>query len=64
MLQRLYSQNQKIRGNIFRAMRHVNLDYLLKPDNNIGPASDHRQSLSIMDTDPINHTDKTDENSL
>ncbi len=28
MLQRLYQRNKKIRGNIFRAMRHVNIAYL------------------------------------
>ena len=29
MLEKLYGSNKKIKGNIFRAMRHVNLDYLL-----------------------------------
>lgn len=29
MLLKLYRSNRKIRGNIFRAMQHVNLDYLL-----------------------------------
>ncbi|MBT8341946.1 MAG: tRNA 2-thiocytidine(32) synthetase TtcA [Desulfatitalea sp.] len=28
MLESLYRKNRKIKGNIFRAMRHVNLDYL------------------------------------
>lgn len=30
LLDGLYRQNRKIRGNIFRAMRHVKVDYLLK----------------------------------
>jgi tRNA 2-thiocytidine biosynthesis protein TtcA len=30
MLHRLYESNKKIKGNIFRALRHVKLDYLLK----------------------------------
>ena len=30
-LQRLYMTNKKIKGNIFRSMHHVKLDYLLKP---------------------------------
>jgi len=30
MLDRLYRSNRKIKGNIFRAMRHVRADYLLK----------------------------------
>ncbi len=30
MLHTLYRSNSKIKGNIFRAMQHVNLDYLLK----------------------------------
>jgi tRNA 2-thiocytidine biosynthesis protein TtcA len=30
MLHRLYESNSKIRGNIFRALRHVKADYLLK----------------------------------
>ena len=30
MLQRLYTSNKKIKGNIFRALRHVKRDYLLK----------------------------------
>lgn len=30
MLRRLYESNEKIKGNIFRAMRHVKLEYLLK----------------------------------
>ena len=29
MLQQLYRSNRKIKGNIFRALRHVNTDYLL-----------------------------------
>jgi tRNA 2-thiocytidine biosynthesis protein TtcA len=29
MLQNLYKSNRKIKGNIFRALRHVNVDYLL-----------------------------------
>jgi tRNA 2-thiocytidine biosynthesis protein TtcA len=29
LLQDLYARNKKIKGNIFRAMRHVKLDYLL-----------------------------------
>jgi len=29
MLTELYRSNRKIRGNIFRALHHVNLDYLL-----------------------------------
>jgi tRNA 2-thiocytidine biosynthesis protein TtcA len=29
-LKRLYSTNNKIKGNIFRAMSHVKPDYLLK----------------------------------
>jgi tRNA 2-thiocytidine biosynthesis protein TtcA len=31
LLTQLYRSNQKIKGNIFRAMSHVRLDYLLKP---------------------------------
>jgi len=30
LLRRLYTSNKKIKGNIFRAMSHVNTDYLLK----------------------------------
>ncbi len=30
LLGQLYSSNKKIKGNIFRAMSHVNTDYLLK----------------------------------
>ncbi len=30
LLRQLYSSNKKIKGNIFRAMSHVNTDYLLK----------------------------------
>ena len=30
MLERLYRTNRKIKGNIYRAMSHVNMDYLLK----------------------------------
>jgi tRNA 2-thiocytidine biosynthesis protein TtcA len=30
MLNRLYSGNRKVKGNIFRAMRHVKTEYLLK----------------------------------
>jgi tRNA 2-thiocytidine biosynthesis protein TtcA len=30
LLAKLYQSNRKIRGNIFRAMSHVNVDYLLK----------------------------------
>jgi tRNA 2-thiocytidine biosynthesis protein TtcA len=30
LLRQLYRSNKKIKGNIFRAMRHVKLDYLLK----------------------------------
>ena len=30
MLQQLYRSNPKIKGNVFRAMHHVKLDYLLK----------------------------------
>ena len=30
LLSQLYSSNKKIKGNIFRAMSHVNTDYLLK----------------------------------
>jgi tRNA 2-thiocytidine biosynthesis protein TtcA len=30
MLHRLYESNPKIKGNIFRALRHVKMDYLLK----------------------------------
>lgn len=30
LLQRLYRSNRKIKGNLFRAMHHVNTDYLLK----------------------------------
>jgi tRNA 2-thiocytidine biosynthesis protein TtcA len=30
MLDRLYRSNRKIKGNVFRAMHHVRLDYLLK----------------------------------
>ncbi len=30
LLQQLYDSNKKIKGNIFRAMRHVKMDYLLK----------------------------------
>ncbi len=29
-LKRLYESNRKIKGNIFRAMSHVKMDYLLK----------------------------------
>jgi tRNA 2-thiocytidine biosynthesis protein TtcA len=29
LLQRLYRSNRKIKGNLFRAMHHVNTDYLL-----------------------------------
>ena len=29
-LQQLYRANKKVKGNIFRAMSHVNTDYLLK----------------------------------
>ncbi len=29
MLRRLYQKNGKIKGNIFRSMSHVKLDYLL-----------------------------------
>jgi len=32
MLQEFYRSNRKIKGNIFRALRHVNTDYLLKPE--------------------------------
>jgi tRNA 2-thiocytidine biosynthesis protein TtcA len=31
LLAQLYRSNKKIKGNIFRAMSHVRLDYLLKP---------------------------------
>jgi len=31
LLQQLYRSNQKIKGNIFRSMSHVKLEYLLKP---------------------------------
>ncbi len=31
MLHRLYASNNKIKGNIFRALRHVKPEYLLKP---------------------------------
>ena len=31
LLAGLYRSNRKIRGNVFRALRHVKLDYLLKP---------------------------------
>ena len=31
LLTQLYRSNKKIKGNIFRAMSHVRLDYLLKP---------------------------------
>ena len=31
LLNTLYRQNRKIRGNIFRAMHHVNPDYLPRP---------------------------------
>ena len=31
LLSQLYRSNKKIKGNIFRAMSHVRLDYLLKP---------------------------------
>lgn len=64
LLQTLYSGNQNVRGNIFRAMKHVNLDYLLKPDNNTSVKLNRHQSLSNMDTDPTNPTDKIDEHSL
>jgi len=30
LLKQLYRSNKKIKGNIFRAMSHVKLDYLLK----------------------------------
>lgn len=30
LLQALYRSNKKVKGNIFRAMRHVKMDYLLK----------------------------------
>jgi len=30
LLKQLYRSNRKIRGNLFRAMSHVNIDYLLK----------------------------------
>ena len=30
MLRKLYRSNKKIKGNIFRSMRHVREDYLLK----------------------------------
>jgi tRNA 2-thiocytidine biosynthesis protein TtcA len=30
LLQDLFRTNRKIKGNIFRAMRHINIDYLLK----------------------------------
>jgi tRNA 2-thiocytidine biosynthesis protein TtcA len=30
LLRQLYTSNKKIKGNIFRAMSHVNTDYLLK----------------------------------
>jgi tRNA 2-thiocytidine biosynthesis protein TtcA len=30
MLERLYQSNDKIKGNIFRAMRHIRADYLLR----------------------------------
>ncbi len=30
LLQQLYDSNKKIKGNIFRSMRHVKMDYLLK----------------------------------
>lgn len=29
MLRQLYRSNPKVKGNVFRAMRHVKLDYLL-----------------------------------
>jgi len=32
MLGTLYQKNRKVKGNIFRAMHHVNLDYLPHPD--------------------------------
>lgn len=32
LLQTLYRKNRKIKGNIFRAMHHVNLDYLPRPE--------------------------------
>lgn len=31
MLERFYASNSKIRGNIFHAMSHVNLEYLPPP---------------------------------
>ena len=30
LLEKLYRSNPKIKGNVFRAMHHVKLDYLLK----------------------------------
>jgi hypothetical protein len=33
MLHHLYQGNANVRGNIFRAMRHVRTDYLLKDDS-------------------------------
>ena len=31
LLQQLYRRNPKVKGNVFRAMHHVRMDYLLKP---------------------------------
>lgn len=31
MLEQLYSSNSKVRGNIFHALSHVNLEYLPPP---------------------------------
>ena len=33
MLEKLYASNSKIKGNIFRALHHVKLDYLLSPSD-------------------------------
>jgi tRNA 2-thiocytidine biosynthesis protein TtcA len=32
LLHQLYHQNRKVKGNIFRSMSHVKMDYLLKPE--------------------------------
>ena len=41
MLEKLYASNSKIKGNIFRALHHVKLDYLLSPSDR--PNSDTAQ---------------------
>jgi tRNA 2-thiocytidine biosynthesis protein TtcA len=57
ILEVLYRNNRTVRGNIFRALHHVNLDYLLKSDNNTTRRGGRNPKIRPPIPNPNHHAD-------